>query len=230
MASVPANPAPGAPATPASRYGELLILPLRADLVTSEQVYLGRAYVVVKNPISLTYFRLSRAHYEAARRFDAKTPLKDIAVAMQSANAYWRALPLPQAIEEMAQLGNQLSNNGVLQTTGRYSLQRINAVAARRKVFRFDALLGSILYIKKSLVDPNRLLARMDRYFSWMFTRGYVRAFSAGDDRDALHARVPRVGVGRTRREFLHAAKPCPDVGRVRFRQNDPRIWPRTDL
>ena len=52
----------------------MIVTPLREDLITSEQVYLGRAYVVVKNPISLTYFRLSRAHFEAARRFDGKTP------------------------------------------------------------------------------------------------------------------------------------------------------------
>ncbi len=155
------------------------MLPLRADLVTSEQVYLGRAYTVVKNPINLTYFRLSRAHYEAARRFDGKTPLKDIAETMRASNAYWRALPLPQAIDEMALLASQLSGNGVLQSTGRHSLQRINTMAARRKVFRFDAALGSILYIKKSLVDPDRLLARMDRYFSWMYTRGFVSAFGA---------------------------------------------------
>ena len=164
-----------APAPP--NYGEMLVLPLRADLVTSEQIYLGRAYTIVKNPISLTYFRLSRAHYEVARRFDGKTPLKEIAAAMQAGNAYWRALPTEQALEEMAQLASQLSHSGVLQTTGRYALQRLNNLHARKKIFRPEVLIGSILYIKKSLVDPDRLLTRMDRYFSWMYTRGYVLTF-----------------------------------------------------
>ena len=36
-------------------YRAVVIAPLREDLVTSEQIYLGRAYVIVKNPISLTY-------------------------------------------------------------------------------------------------------------------------------------------------------------------------------
>ena len=81
----------------------------------------------------------------------------------------------------MAQLANQLNHTGVLQTSGRSALQRINHHASRvKKVFRFDAVIGSILYIKKSLVDPDRLLARMDPYFSWMYTRGYVhRRFGA---------------------------------------------------
>ena len=161
---------------PAERdVGDMMILPLRSDLVTSEQVYLGRAYIIVKNPINLTYFRLSRAHYDAARLFDGKTKLSDIAATMQSASTYWRALPLEKAMDEMSQLANQLSRSGVLQTTGRYSLERINSAQARR-VFRLDAFLGSILYIKKSLVDPDRLLARLDRYFSWMYTRGYIIA------------------------------------------------------
>ena len=35
-------------------HGRVVIAALRADLVTSQQVYIGRAYVVRKNPISLT--------------------------------------------------------------------------------------------------------------------------------------------------------------------------------
>ena len=41
-------------------------------------------------------------------------------------------------------------------------------------------MIGSILYIKKSLIDPDRLLGRMDRYFRWMYTRTYVVAFCVG--------------------------------------------------
>ena len=189
MASSPLpNPGPSAGVVPAgnaspsvqpSNYGELKVLPLRPDLVTSEQIYLGRAYIIVKNPISLTYFRLSRAHYEGARLFDGNATLAEIAARMQKSSAYWRALPAEEAIDELAQLANQLSASGVLQSTGRYALSRIHSVRARRKVFRFDAMLGSILYIRKSLVDPDRLLTRMDRYFAWMFTRAYVVAFGA---------------------------------------------------
>ncbi len=152
--------------------------PLRADLVTSEQIYLGRAYTVVKNPISLTYFRLSREHFQAARMFDGKANLKTIAAALVKTSQYWRALPPEQAIEELATLAVQLSASGVIQNTGRYALNRINTQESRRKVWRLDAVIGSILYIKKSLVDPDRFLGRLDRYFAWMFTRGYVVAFT----------------------------------------------------
>ena len=161
----------------ASGLGDPIITPLREDLITSEQVYLGRAYVVVKNPISLTYFRLSRAHFEAARRFDGITKAREIAVEMQYASTYWRALPIEQAIEELVQLASQLSGSGVLQSTGQQAINRMAAMHSRRKKLGLESVISSILYIKKSLVDPNRLLARMDRYFGWMYTRGYVVSF-----------------------------------------------------
>ena len=175
MASAPPNP----PATAAPNYGDLLVLPLRGDLVTSEQIYLGRAYTVVKNPISLTYFRLSRAHYEAARRFDGKTPLKDIAETMRAGQ---------RLLARAAPAAGHRRNGAPRQPAQRQRRAPVHGPSlapahqqrwpARRKVFRFDAALGSILYIKKSLVDPDRLLARMDRYFSWMYTRRFVSAFA----------------------------------------------------
>ena len=173
METAPPPPTP----TVAERYAQVVPVPLRNDLITSEQVYLGRTYVVIKNPISLTYFRLSRAHYEAARRFDGSVTIKAVAANLGQVDPYWRAMPPDQAIEELAQLAHQLSGTGVVQSTGRSSLQRINNMVTRRKVFRFDALIGSILYIKKSLFDPDKLLGRMDPYFRWMYTRGYVVTF-----------------------------------------------------
>lgn len=159
-------------------YGALVVLPLRADLVTSQQVYLGRAYVILKNPISLTYFRLSQAHYDAARRFDGKTNFAAIVAELQRESRYWRALTPGAAVSELAQLANQLSAMGVIQSNGVQALTRINALRERRKKWRFDAVLTSILYIKKALVDPDRLLARMQPYFRWVYTRAYVMCFT----------------------------------------------------
>lgn len=166
-ASVPAavDPATLAPAA------------LRPDLRASAQVYLGRDYVVLKNPLSLTYFRLGRPHHEAARRFDGRTPVGDLAAALARESAYWRALPPGKAVEELNQLARQLAMSGALQTSGHASLRRLSAVGAARKQWRLDAVVGSILFVKKSLFDPDRLLARMVPWFSWVYTRGYVAAF-----------------------------------------------------
>lgn len=174
------SPAAESPAArtvlPAQNHDHLVLLPLRRDIVTSEQVYLGRQYTVVKNPISLTYFRLGRAHFLAAQLFDGRTPLRPIAEELARRDAYWRALPIDQAVEELSALGLQLSNTGVLQSTGRFALNRLTSIDSRKKL-RFEAVIGSILYIKKSLIDPDRLLTWMNRFFRWMFTRAYVWTF-----------------------------------------------------
>jgi putative peptide zinc metalloprotease protein len=176
--AIASEPAAAAPSLP--DFAKIVVAPLRTDLITSEQIYLGRAYVIIKNPISLTYFRLSRAHFDAASRYDGQTPLGSIAAALQQTSVYWRALPLEQALEELIQLANQLLGSGVLQGSGHQALKRINATHARRQHFRLESVIGSVLYIKKSLIDPNRLLGRLDPFFSWMYTREYVIAFFVG--------------------------------------------------
>ncbi len=159
-------------------YGKIVVLPLRGDLVTSQQVYLGRAYVILKNPISLTYFRLSKAHYDAARRFDGKTDFATMAAELQRESRYWRAMTADAAMYELAQLANQLSGMGVIQSNGQQALRRINSIQERKSKWRFEAIIGSILYIKKSLVDPDRLLGRMEPYIRWVYTRAYVVTFT----------------------------------------------------
>lgn len=168
-----------APATvaPSPDFGSMAIAPLRADLVTSRQVYLGRAYVILKNPISLTYFRLSQSHYDAAARFNGQTTLNAIAEELQSGSHYWRAMTREAALWELAQLANQLSAMGVIQSSGQQALRRITVMHERKSKLRLDAMIGSILYIKKSLLDPNRLLGRIEPWFRWMFTRAYVISF-----------------------------------------------------
>ncbi len=153
---------------------------LRAELSASEQRYLGRAYVVLKNPVSLSYSRLLRPHYLAARRFDGRTTLGAVATALAREDAYWRALSPARAVEELNQLARQLALAGALLTSGQSALRRIEAVRGQRKRFRLDAAVGSILFIKRSLFDPDRLLARMLPWFGWVYTRGFVAAFVLG--------------------------------------------------
>src|SRR5215212_8056633 len=68
-AAVQAEPTSAPPPPPQ----ENVILPaLRADLVVSQQRFEGRSYYVVKDPISLQYFRLTAEDYYLATLFDGK--------------------------------------------------------------------------------------------------------------------------------------------------------------
>src|SRR5882757_571504 len=71
MAVAAVHPEPmSAPPPPAQ---ENLVLPaLRPDLVVNQQQFEGRTYYVVKDPISLQYFRMSAEDYFLATLFDGK--------------------------------------------------------------------------------------------------------------------------------------------------------------
>ncbi len=104
----------------------------------------------------------------------------------------------------MAQLASQLSGTGVSRSSGRYSLQRINAIAERRKTFRFDAMHRQHpLHQEIARSTPTACSG------GWTDTfRGCSRAGmswrSGGDAGDAPHARGTRGGTRGARREFLH--------------------------
>src|SRR3954470_12326323 len=52
---------------------ENVVLPaLRSDLIVNQQQFEGRSYYVVKDPISLQYFRMTAEDYFLATLFDGK--------------------------------------------------------------------------------------------------------------------------------------------------------------
>ena len=71
MPAVAAHPEPiSAPPPPVQ---ENVVLPaLRGDLVVTQQMFEGRSYYVVKDPISLQYFRMTAEDYFLATLLDGK--------------------------------------------------------------------------------------------------------------------------------------------------------------
>src|SRR5664279_3161389 len=56
----------------AARQEQTVIPPLREDLVVTKQKFESRTYYVIKDPISLQYFRLTGEDYFLATLFDGK--------------------------------------------------------------------------------------------------------------------------------------------------------------
>lgn len=149
-------------------------VPLREDLVATEQKYLGRTYFVLKNPISLAYFRLPLPQYEAAREFDGKKTFQEIVTGLRQKNPYWRSLTEESALMEIRQLADQLAMAGLVKVSGRIALMRYRRLNASKKFQLWDQYLGKILYIKKSLFDPNKILEAIHPLFSWFYSRGFM--------------------------------------------------------
>jgi len=150
--------------------------PLRTDLVAAQQPYLGRDYMIYKNPISLAFFRLPIAHAEAAAAFDGRTPLGALLAPLAAASRYWRALPREQALAELSALAVQLGQAGLLQVRGTDASERGKRLRAAKKSRIFELAVAHVLFFRKSLFDPDRLLDRLLPRVGWIFRPGVLLA------------------------------------------------------
>lgn len=148
--------------------------PLRSDLIATTQRYLGRDFVIFKNPISLAFFRLPAAHGEAAQMFDGKTRVAELAPRLCLSSKYWRALTSEQAAEELSALAMQLAHAGLLQVRGSTATERGRRLRELKSSRAFEAAVGQVLFFRKSLYDPNRLLQRLLNWFQWLYRPGVL--------------------------------------------------------
>lgn len=143
---------------------------MRADLVETEQNYLGRRYVIYKNPIGLSYFRLPISHATAAGFFNGARNFRQILEESRKASRYWRARPDPQAFQELMALAHQLAASGLLKVSGGSAVARSKNLKTMKQKRWFELLIGKVLYFRKSLIDPDKLLTRMLPIFGWMYS------------------------------------------------------------
>lgn len=159
-------PAETAAATPPQ---DVVPPPLRSDLVTAPQSYLGRRFIIFKNPISLAYFRLPAAHAEAAALFDGRRNLGSMAATLAGSSRYWRALSREAAVNELGALAMQLSHAGLLQVKAGSATERARRLRAFKKSRGFEMAIGHVLFFKKSLFDPDSLLGWLLGHLGWIY-------------------------------------------------------------
>lgn len=157
-------------AAPAPDPAAIAPAAMRGDLVEREQRYLGRTYIVYKNPLSLGYFRLPIAHASAARKFDGKTRIGAIVESLRVESGYWRGMSKEAAVQELLALAQQLGSAGLLRVRAPSASDRARRMREAKKKHRFEATMGHVLYFKKSLFDPNLLLERFMPAVSWIYT------------------------------------------------------------
>src|SRR5678815_2259162 len=77
MASVATHPE-SVSAPPPPQQENVVMPALRGDLIVTQQLFEGRSYFVVKDPISLQYFRMTAEDYFLATLFDGKRKFGEI--------------------------------------------------------------------------------------------------------------------------------------------------------
>jgi putative peptide zinc metalloprotease protein len=137
----------------------------RRDLVITPQKYEGRTYYVLKDPVSLRYYRFKADEGFLFQLMDGQHTLEEIQKLFEQ---HYRPRRLKS--EDLEEFCRQLLTAGLVQNetpgVGKLLYER------RRKRRRSEWLqvLTNILYIKIPIFDPENLLKRLVPYFRFLFT------------------------------------------------------------
>jgi putative peptide zinc metalloprotease protein len=163
-----------AASAPSSQADQTIIPPLRPDLVVIKQFYEGRTFYVVKDPISLQYFRLTAEDYFLATLFDGRRTLRHIRDLYVERFPHLRLDFSEEEIDErVSRFANDLGLLQFLSIHGTRLKPRYEAMkeGARKSRGSFYKLVNNVFFARYSVFDPDRLFARLARPIWWIWTR-----------------------------------------------------------
>ena len=150
---------------------------LRRDLQITQVSYRRRRSWVVKDPVSLRYYRWGEWDYRVAKLLDGKRRIEEIASDLS------RAFDREVDSEQVRTTVNNLLSTGLLRNTGtvarRLHESRSEMVRKKKKKTRFLVLASKVISFKITLFDPDLLLMRMSKKLGFLWTPGAVAVLAA---------------------------------------------------
>jgi putative peptide zinc metalloprotease protein len=153
-----------APASELERRKRLRIR-LRPDLAVEEQKYEGRTFYVVKDPISLRYYRLKDNEHFLLQFLDGKHTLEE---AQKAYEKEYR--PERLKLEDLEGFAQQLLTAGLALSESPKAGQQLYERRGKRRRTEFLQALTNILYIKIPVFDPERILNWLLKYVGFIFS------------------------------------------------------------
>src|SRR5947209_12877230 len=144
-------------------------LRLRGDLSIAPQKYEGRTYYVVKDPVSLRYYRFKEQEHYLIRLMDGSYTLDEAQKEFEK-----RFRPERLTLEDLEGFAQQLLSAGLAQNESPQAGKQLFDRRKKRKRSEFMQAITNILYIKIPVFDPDKLLTRMLRYTRWIFTTWFM--------------------------------------------------------
>ncbi len=137
----------------------------RPDLEVSRQVYEGRSYWIVKEPIGLTYHRFLEEEYQLLEMLDGTPSLDDL---KQQFEARFR--PQTIAREELQQFLGMLHRSGLVIADVTGQGEQLERRATKRRRQERWAAATNPLSIRFKGFDPEALLNRLYPSTRWFFS------------------------------------------------------------
>jgi putative peptide zinc metalloprotease protein len=142
---------------------------LRRDLSFSTQKYEGRTFYVVKDPVSLRYYRFKEHERFLLGYMDGGHTLEDAQKAFEQ-----RFRPERLTLEDLEAFTSQLLQAGLVQNETPNAGKQLFDRYKKRRNKQLLQTLTNILYIKIPIYDPDRLLDRMLPYLRFIFTTWFL--------------------------------------------------------
>ncbi len=140
-------------------------LRVRSDLGITPQMYEGRTYFVIKDPVSLRYYRFKEQEHFLLQLMDGTHTLDE---AQKSFERRFR--PERLTLEDLEHFSQQLLTAGLVQNESPQAGQQLFDRRKKRRRTELLQTFTNILYIKIPIFDPEKLLSRMLPYLRWMFS------------------------------------------------------------
>jgi putative peptide zinc metalloprotease protein len=144
-------------------------LRMRRDLSIAPQKYEGRTYYVVKDPVSLRYYRFKEQEHFLIGLMDGSFTLDDAQKAYEK-----RFRPERLTLEDLEGFGQQLLTAGLAQNESPQAGKQLFDRRKKRRRSEWMQTLTNILYIKIPVFDPDKLLNRMLPWMRWIFTTWFM--------------------------------------------------------
>ncbi len=140
-------------------------LRLRGDLGIDPQKYEGRTYWVVKDPVSMRYYRFKEQEHFLLQFMDGSHTLDEAQKEYEN-----RFRPERLKLEDLEHFAQQLLVAGLAQNESPRAGKQLFDRRKKRKRSEWMQTLTNILYIKIPIIDPDKILTRMLPYFGWVFS------------------------------------------------------------
>jgi putative peptide zinc metalloprotease protein len=147
---------------------------LRSDLDIAPQRYEGRVYFVVKDPVSLRYYRFKEDEHYLLQFMSGTNTLDEAQKAYER-----RYRPQRLTLEDLEGFAQQLLTAGLVQNESPRAGTQLFERRKKRRRSEWMQTLTNILYIKIPVIDPDRILTEMLQYTRWIFTIPFL-LFSIG--------------------------------------------------
>ena len=142
-----------------------LRLKKRPDLIATRQQYQGRDYWVVKDPLSLKYYRFEEEEYALLQMIDGVASPDQIKRRFD-----FQFAPQKILMQELYQFVGMLYRSALLVSEAPDQGVELLKRGEKRKAQERTQALTNILAIRFRGFDPDNLLSSMNQHFGWFFS------------------------------------------------------------